>query len=218
MEIKDYPSNSHKSKQEAVEQTNVTAELETGRELKMREPSVGKKIFKTFVQEDLSDIAGVIVHDYIIPGIKEWLLASVEIALGGETPSRRSSGKHSSYNSYDKYYRSDRRDRRDDRDRRRDRREDDDAPIDLSDIVYDDRDMVEDIVFDLRHDIKKYDFLSVANFWDILKENGYKVKHSWRSYTDNDYGWYDMGALKVDRVRGGFIMHVPKTVSIKDED
>lgn len=217
MEITDYKPNSHKSKAEA-EVAEVIDIPETGKELKVREPSVGKKIFKTFVQEDLSDIFDVIVHDYIIPGVKEWLLASVEIALGGDSISRRSSDKRKSYNSYDKYYSS--RDRRDDRDRRRDRRDDrdDECPINLSHIIYDDRAMVEDIRMDLEHDIKKFDSLSIANFWDILRENGYKVKNSWRSYTDNDYGWYDLGSLRIERVRGGFMLNIPKPVSIKDED
>lgn len=214
MEIKDYASNSHKSKQMNAEANGEIEVVEGTKEIQMRKPSVGKKLMKTFIQEDFEDIKEAIIYDYIIPGIKECIRSVIDMALGGDG---RPSSRSSSRNSYDKYYRDrDRRDRRDSRRHERDRRDDD--LIDFSDIVYDSRLQAEDIRNDLMRDIRQYESLSISNFWDILRENHYRVSDRWRRYTDNEFGWYDIGSCHIDRVHEGWVMRIPKPISLNEND
>lgn len=214
MEIQEYPSNSHKSREKDIPKRERPAK-EGEEELVIREQPLGKKIFKTFIQEDLKDVADTIIHEYIIPGIKESIRAAIDIALGGDGYVGRGSGySNKSHNSYDKYYGRSERERYKE-DRRRDER---DGRVRLEDIVYRTRGQAEDVRRDLVADMERYDELSVANFFDILKDNGFKISDRYRDYTDNAYGWYDLGPLRIDPVRGGYIMKLPKPVSIDNND
>lgn len=212
MEIKDYASNSHKSKEVPETRPSSNVETEGTKDLQMRKPTVGKKLMKTFIQEDFEDIKDAIIYDYIIPGIKDVIRSAIDMALGGDgRSSSRYRSSSNSRNSYDKYYRD--RDRRDDR--RRDRRDDD--RVDLSDIVYDSKAQVEDIRAELLRELDRYEVLSVSNFWDILRENDFRVPERWRNYTDNAFGWYDLGSCRVERVRDGWIMRLPRTISLDND-
>lgn len=223
MDIQEYPSNSYKNKEKEAERTrdkrSDRPRKEPTEDLVIREQSIGKKIFKTFIQEDLRDVLDTVVHDYIVPGIKESFRAMIDIALGGDGYISRGSSYGGGRKSYDKYYSSRERDRYRDRDdRRRDERYSSDGRIRLEDILYRTRGQAEDVRRDLLDDMEHYDSVSVAGFFDILIDNGYRINDRYRNYTDNDYGWFDLGPLRIEPVRGGYIMRLPKPVSIKETD
>lgn len=207
MEINDYAGNSHKQKQELAEKEERQPNT---KDIRVREQSVGKKFFHTFITEDLADVREVIFYDYIVPGIKEGIRSFVDLLLGGDGRiSRGSSSSSRSRNSYDKYYDRGRRDsdrRRDDDDRRR--------KLSYDDFIFTTRTKAEQVRNDLLDDMSHYESVSVSDFYDVLKENGFYVDDRERAYTDNNYGWYDLGPCRIEQVRGGYIIKLPRPVAL----
>ena len=209
MDIQDYPSNSHKSKKEEAEKK----EFVPSKDIEIRQTSPAKKLLKSFVSEDLADIKEAVIYDYIVPGIKDIILSTMDMIFGGGSYSRRGSyrDRDRSRASYDDYYSKRRRDD-DRRSRREDRERDDRRRISYDDILYKTRPKAEEVRRDLFDAFDQYEVVSVSDFYDILKDNGVYVDDRDRAYTDNKYGWYDLGPCHIDPVRGGYILNLPKPV------
>lgn len=207
MQITDYASNSNKSKREAIEAAEKEQqEVEKRRtnDIVVRQ-SAGKKLWNTFIAEDLADIGRSIWKDYIVVGIKDAILAAVDMALGGDGYRPRSSS--SSTNSYDRYY----------KDKRKGYSRDDDSPrrrLSYDDFTYRTRGLAEDIRRDLIIIMDKYDVVTISDFFDVLKDHDMEVDPHDRKFTDDSYGWYDLGPLEVVPVRGRYILKLPKAVPL----
>lgn len=205
MEIEELKGNSNKEREERQERPKNTNEI------RVREESPTKKFFHTFVTEDLSDVKETIFYDYIVPGIKEGIRTFVDLMLGGDGRPR-SSGYSSgarSHNSYDKYYDRGRRDsdrRREDREERR--------KLSYDDFIFTTRARAEAVRNDLLYECDRYEYITVSNFYDILKENGFYVDDRDRAYTDNNWGWNDLGPCRIEPVRGGYIIRLPRPEKI----
>ena len=58
----------------------------------------------------------------------------------------------------------------------------------------------------LEETIDDYGFASVGDLYDIVGVTG--------SYTDNNYGWDDIRKARIDRVREGYVLRMPKVQPI----
>lgn len=78
----------------------------------------------------------------------------------------------------------------------------------LETIIFESREKAEVVLEELLELIRCYGYASVANLYDLvdLKNN---------VYTNNYYGWTCLDTVKVERVRDGYILNLPKPVPIK---
>ena len=113
----DFPSNTHKSKEETKKQEKKVEKVTSGKVVKQKK-TLGKKFAETFLGDNIESVSSYIIYDIIIPAAKNMISDTVsngiEMLLFGQTSgsrTRRDRGK--SYVSYSNYYK--------DRDRYRDR-------------------------------------------------------------------------------------------------
>lgn len=196
---KKYPSNAHTQGEEKKEEKKVE-KIVKGHVVRKKK-TLGKKVAETFLGDDTKSVGQYIIYDVLIPAAKETLSSMVsggiEMLLFGETRShntKRDKGK--SYVSYSSYYKNDDRGR--DRDRDRGAR----ARHNFDDITLDSRGEAEEVLSALVDMIEDYGMTSVADYYELVGVES--------SFTDNKYGWYNLSNACVERVRGGYLIRLPK--------
>lgn len=233
----DLPSNSHKArnaeettdesrskasvkKEEPQLPVKKTDKVTTGKVIK-RKRGTGAKMKEAFFGEDVQDVGDYVVYDVAIPAaknlvfdlFKEGLLGSIEMVLfGGRTNRRntyRSGGR--SYTSYGDYFKDDGRGRgRDssrDRDGRRELSRSGRSRHDFDEIIFESRGEAEEVLDRLVDLIIDYGMVAVADFYDAAGISS--------TFADNDWGWTNLSSANVTRVRGGYLINLPKTQPLK---
>ena len=198
----DYPANSNKSKEEQkkkVKKPVVTAPV------KVEKPSLARKFKDAFVAEDISTVKDEIVHEMIIPSIKDAIAdaigALVEGLLFGSVGSRRKKygyGKNEK-TSYAAYYKSDGRSSRRSRD---EDKYDSGKNIDYRDIAIDNRGDAEEVLSNLVDYIEEYGEATIADFLDLVDVPS--------DPQDNHWGWTNLSRASVRRGRDGYLIDFPK--------
>lgn len=206
LNIPNFPSN---SKTRKVEDTMPERRVETivKGEVKYK-PSLSKKFRNAFFGEEVVDVKSYIFDEIVVPGIKGVIAdifygfgESVEMALFGRTSGRR--GRYSNSRnttqtifSYDKITKDQRR------------------PVQKRGGRYDDLDIIlnsraegEAIVNALVDLIDEYGMARVADLNVMLNRTG--------DFIDNDWGWTALGTAKVVQVRGGYLLDLPRPISLK---
>jgi len=221
-----FPSNSKTSKTppksgaEIAVPTRPKAEKIVKGVVKQKRRGVGKKIADVFIEEDVKDVKGHVVHEYLIPAAKSMICDIVgwggmaEMILfggsrrgrtfgGGGINSKRDNGK-SSYTSYSGYYRDSNRDRDRDKDRGgRDISKTGRTRHDFDEIVLESRGEAEEVLAHMVDLIVDYGQATVADFYDLVGVNS--------NFTDEKYGWYELRGVIPRRVRGGYLLDLPRT-------
>lgn len=197
-----YPSNSHKSKQEKKEREVVVEKVVKAGVRKKKKSFLSR--FKDDVGgEDAKTIGEYILYDVFVPAMKDMIFdmvkGGVERALFGETRPRddidRSRGR--SYVSYSSYYKD--RDRGYSRSSRRDRRK-----TELDDLVFSSREDAERVLDRMLDMVEDYGQVSVYDMYALCDVTG--------DYTDQKWGWDDLRRAAVVRTREGYLLDLPKAV------
>ena len=191
-----FPSNS-KTKKEKPKPQRIT----TGRVIRKKK-SLGKKFSETFIAEDSGSVLGYILHDVLIPAAKDMIYdtikGSVEMSLFGTTkssPRTKVQGRsHVAYNSI-----------RDDRTPRHISNKDR-AIHRFDDIVLESRGEAEEVLSHLVDLTIDYGQATVSDLYDLVGITG--------NFTDNKWGWMDLGSASVSRGREGYILNLPKPILI----
>lgn len=200
--MEDYKSNSHKSKQKESVPDKKVEKVINGKARAKKKSGV-RKLTDIFVAEDVNDVKSYILLDVLAPAVKKAIsdivVNGIDMLLYGETGhSKKSSG--GSKISYRSYY-----------DRRDDRRDDKYCPrtrsgYDYDDIILDSRGEAEEVLERMDDLIDNYGIVSVADLYDLVGING--------NYTDNKYGWTDIRNASVQRTRDGYLLRLPKALSL----
>lgn len=193
--MEEYKSNSHKSKEKQNEPIpEKKVEKVVSGSVKSKKKNGLQKITNVFVPEDIEDVKTYIFEEIIVPNVKDIILDAVRAFLGVNGSSR---GKRSNVDkvSYRKYY--DNGDRRDYSGTARTR-----TVYDYDDIIIETRGEAEDVLLRMDELIATYGLVSVADFYDLVGVTG--------SYTDNKYGWEDIRTASVIRVKGGYMIKLPR--------
>lgn len=167
--------------------------------------SLGKKFSDSFLSSDGKELKTYIWRDLIIPGIKNWILSSVKMALFNEEWDPRDDRYYTGRSNYSyggrHYDYSGRYRGRDDRSTRdRDNRYYADDKIDYRNIILDKRIDAEKIV-DMLHDrIDAQGYTTVADLFDLVGVAS--------NYTDNNWGWRRFDDIRIKRVASGFLIDV----------
>lgn len=197
----EYPSNSHKSREEKDEPKKIEKVIKGP--VKMKKKSFGRKILETFIGDDIHSVSSYILYDVLIPAAKDTVAnmvkGGIEMLLFGESKgSRTTRDRGRSYVSYDRYSSAPRRDeRRDISPRNR-------ARHNFDEIILDTRGEAEEVLSHLVDLIIDYGQASVSDLYDLLGMTG--------NFTDNKYGWTDLRSASVSRVRDGYVMNLPRAV------
>lgn len=205
MEIKEYKPNSHKSKAEAKAAEEKREKIAAVAKAKVVTKKKNK-LLSSFISDDAVSIKDYIVDEFLIPLVQKTICDIFEeipkTIFYGKSGRRRSS--NSDRVSYTKY--SSRRDRdRDYRDRDRDsyRRTD---IFDSTDIVFDSRGEAEKVLAVMDEIMQEYEIVRVADLYDLAGVSC--------DFPANDYGWTNIRNARVVHVRDGWVIEMPRAVSI----
>ena len=172
--------------------------------VKRKKETTGDKLKKAWFGEDVVNVKDYVIFDVMIPALKstlsDMISNGIEVLLFGETRGKRKKeGK-----GYDSYYR-----RRDDRDRDRDRRSSVSSARAYDDIVLDSRGEAEEVLSQLSDLAYDYGQASVADLYDLVGISA--------NFTDEKYVWFkgDLRTAGVRRVRDGYLLDLPRCVSLK---
>lgn len=154
----------------------------------LRKRTVLDKATEMFITEDARTVGQTILEDYVIPGIKNAFLTSIEMLLFGASSrgGRRNYGTHTSYS---KYYYSD-RDRNDPP--RKMANVNRSSRFDYVDYGFDDIADVTRVIQDMSDYIRDYDDVSVAILNQFIGITG--------KFTDKNWGWNDARDFSWKRV------------------
>jgi hypothetical protein len=191
-----YPSNSKKDRESRKVEKVTTGKVTT------RKKGTGKKLFESFVGEDINSVTSYIIHDVLIPAAKSTLSdmvqGGIEMLLFGERKgSRTTRDKSKSYVSYSSYSNNKRDDRREFSNRSR-------TTHSFDDIVLASRGEAEEVLSHLVDLTIDYGEATVSDLYDLVGITG--------SFTDNKYGWTDLSRASVTRARDGYLLNLPKTM------
>lgn len=199
----DCRSNSYRSKELAAKnaQHKKVEKIVKGK-VKTKKKSEISKFKDVFISEDAKDVKSYIMMDILIPAAKKAISDivrdGIDMILYGNTVHKRSSGYSSGapYVSYRSY--SD-RDRRMDSSYRSSTRR---PSYDYDDIILETRQEAEDVLERMDELLDTYEIVSVADLYDLVGMTG--------NYTDNRYGWTNLGNAEPIHVRDGWLLKLPK--------
>ena len=174
-------------------------------------PSLGRRIRSLFIADDVEDVGGYLIHELIVPFIKDTILDMGEMLLFGETSGRRRGRRRKGYSNlptdYSASYKSPNdRSRRRDRDDRYSRR---DRDSDYRDIILSDRNDARDVVAALHDRIKRYGTASVADLLELVDQTS--------TYTDTAYGWKSPDQIGLAKVGRGWLIDVDDAEALDDD-
>lgn len=191
------------SKPEKPRQTRVVK----GKVVKRKKSPI-KQLISTFIYDDGVNLGDYIIHDIIIPKVKDLLYDIVtggtDRALYGSSGSRPAQRNYTSYGRYysttgsgvtSTYYGT--------------TGSTNSTGISsiktghsVDEILFDSRAEAEDVLEDMLQIIEEYGSASVMDLYDLVGCGS--------SYTDTQYGWFNLGSATVRHVRDGYFISFPK--------
>ena len=171
-----------------------------GDEFVSRKRSVGKKLGDILFNGDINDVRSYLINDVLIPAIKETIFDMANkgldmILFGGS--GRSNSKNNQTYISYNNYSNNS---RRTSETRTRARRVEE--RTDEEELIFRERGPAELVLEKMLVIFEEYHIVTKADLNDILNRSG--------NFTDNNWGWTDLNGASVERVRGGYLLNLPK--------
>lgn len=199
----DFPSNSHKNKEELTTSTNLkkTKKIEKiikGKVIQKKKPFY-KKVINGIIGEEVEDIPNFIFYEILIPSAKQIIDDTISGLLYGSSRTRRTRDRKGGggHISYSRYY--------DEKSSQRKPSPNYRSRYSFQDVVLDYREDAADVLDTLIEMIDVYEMASVADLYDMV---GLPINH-----TDQDYGWTSLGDADVRQVRGGgWLIDLPKPI------
>lgn len=203
-----FPSNS-KTTQPAEARPEVKPVVAAG-SAKERKKSLGKRIAENFTGEDAESVGQHILMDVLIPAAKnaisDAVTQGIERMLFGEVRRGRSvsSGRPGSYTSYGSINKSPGRAFQADGSREMSRAAR--RNHDFREIILEERGEAERVLDELGHILDAFDVVTVGEMYSLVNITG--------SYTDEKWGWNDLRSAKVERIRDGYLLSLPRPMPL----
>ena len=201
----DYKPNSHRSKEQQEVTHDPLSERRTEKvvtgNVKQRKRTGLSKAGSIFMPGDVNSVKSYILMDVLVPSIKravsDIVCNGINMLLG--EPNRGRSSQPGAKVSYRQYYQ--------DRDERKDyARPRAQAQYSYDDVIFDNRGDAEEVLYRMEELLDRFDVVSVADLFDMA---GISC-----NYTDNKYGWTDLRDARVERVRDGYIINLPRATTL----
>lgn len=202
--MEDYKPNSHKYKEEQKEKMaeKKVEKVVTGTVITKKKSGM-RKFADEFISEDAKNIKSFVFGEVLIPAVKKAISDIVTngidmILYGGSRPGNKQ--LPSGQVSYRKYY--DSGSYREPRNSRPSY-----TNYSYDDIIFSSRGEAETVLDSMNDIIDMYKVVSVADYKDMAGISG--------PYTDNNYGWTNLGSAEVIRLRdGGYMIKMPRAIPI----
>lgn len=200
--MEDYKSNSNRVKEQEPDLPQRRAEKVISGTATQRKKSGFDKLSSIFLASDISDVKNYIIQDVLLPTIKrafyDIVCNGTGMLLGERNPPK--GGGQASKVSYRSYY-----------DRADDRRSNNSDSRSRSNYRYGeltfstrgDAEVVLERMYEL---LDHFDAVSVADLFDLAGETC--------NYTDNKYGWTNLDSARVQSVREGYIIQLPRATTL----
>lgn len=198
--MEDYKPNSNKYKEEQKQ----AAERQKYEKVVKRPARLKKKnsLAETFISEDISNVKKYVFGDILIPTIKNTIVDiitdSISMLILGESRGHRRRSNADSV-SYTKYYDRGRSTRTDSINTRN--------GYSYTEVEVDTRDEADEVLARMDEIIDQYGMVSVLDMYDLVGITG--------NYTDNKYGWTNIRNAEIIRGRNGYVIKMPKALSLK---
>lgn len=194
----EYIGNSNRSKQE--KNNNQKLEKVVHGIVHKKKKSGFNRVTESILSEDAGNVKNFILMDVLIPSLKRTIsdivTNGIEILLYGESRPSRDRDRRDSV-SYRRYY----EDRPKYSEAVRSRN-----VYDYEDIVIASRGEAERVLDRLYDSVETYGAVSVGDLYDLVGMTG--------SFTNYKYGWTDLRPAKIERVRDGYWIKLPKAVAL----
>lgn len=202
----EYKGNSKIYKEPQPEEKKKIEKVIQG-EANIKKKSIGRKVSDTFIKEDFGNVKNYIVTEVIIPNIidliSETLHNTVDMMFHGEASynRRRSSNYNNSRVNYNTIFKNDPRNNTQQQSYR--------SVVgrnSLDDIILDSRADAEDILNAMMDALEDYKMVSVADLYDMLGKS--------TIFTQNNIGWFDLTGARIERVREGYLLKLPRPTNL----
>lgn len=209
--MEDYPSNSKNRPPAAKDREPKKVQQVVSGEVVRRKKPLRKRFSETFVGGDARGVGSFVMLDVLIPAAKDAIADAfsqgIERMLFGEvrSSSRRGHGAsrfgstqygHVSYNRPTALQGR----REDPRDRMPSRRAR--ANHDFDEIILSTRVEAEEVIDRLFDLVARYEQATVSDLYELVGVTG--------DYTDEKWGWTDIRGAGVTRVKGGYLLDLPR--------
>lgn len=204
-----YPSNSYKKQSEdPPKSAKPPVEKIVSGKVTRRKKTLGRRIKDLFSGDRASSVGSYVFEEILVPAAKDLLF---EMVTGGTARAvfgtDRRQAARSTRNARLPQTRYDRmadpvgshRNERRETERVR-------TTHDFDDIVFDNRGEAEDVLDHLIMLVDTYESATVDDFLELVGMTG--------EYTDQRWGWRDLRAASISRVRDGYTLNLPRTVAI----
>jgi hypothetical protein len=200
----DLPSNSRIVK--ANKDVEKKVEKVVQGEVVRRKKPLGRRFMETFVEGEAKGVGHYIIFNVVIPAIKDVVSdvvsQGVERMLYGDrtSPSRRSGYRPTTTTPYTSYNKPGGTPpwKRDERPVSRQAR----ATHNFDEIVLDTRPEAEDVISHMYELIERYQQVTVSDLYDLVGIAS--------AFTDERWGWTDLNGSGVTRIKGGYLLDLPK--------
>ena len=197
MSDREYTPNSHKYKEEQKAVAERKIEKVVSGNVKTKKRLAGK----IFGGGDVSDVRDYLIDEVAIPGVKnlilDFIIGGATRLLGGKNRYSRSSGGASKI-SYRDYYEQ--------RDSGRAATVSGGGRFDFEDIIFPTRTDAEAVRDQMDEVIARYGFVTVGDMYDMA---GLQPP-----FTGQKYGWTTIVNSRVESVRDGYVIRLPKMTTI----
>lgn len=171
---------------------------------------LGRKIADTFAGDDAKGIVAFVVTDVLIPQAKDMIndafSSALQRALYGDNSGRRqasNSNNRTRGTSYGGFYNSPNQQQTQSA---RTMTTQGRAVHNFKEIILNNRGEAEEVIDGLCSIIDQYKTVSVSDLYEMVGLTG--------EFTDQKWGWTDLRSASVSRVREGYLLDLPKTVSL----
>lgn len=203
----DYAGNSMRAKAQEPEKTEPIArpkleQVTTGAVVKKKTP-LGRKLIKAFTGDDVHSVGRYLVQDVLVPAAKntvsDLVTQGIERTLFGESrPRSSSSGMRTNYQSISSGSPIRREDPRPSPRSRSSR--------DFGVVILKHSSEAEHVIDQLTETIERFRWATVADLYDLVGQSS--------NYTDRDWGWDNLRDARIERVREGYLVDLPRPVHI----
>lgn len=195
-----YPSNSHKSKQE---------QKQGGERKKMEKVTTGvvktknnelRRFKDVFIAEDAKTVKDHLWMDVLVPNVKKIIVDLIQDGISllvYGTTSTRKNNTPAGRVSYGSLYKAQ---------SERKPQEGLRTSYSYADVTLESRADAEDVLDRLKEAINEYGSVSVADLYDLIGVTG--------EFTDNKYGWVNLANADIQRVRDGYLLKLPKALPL----
>lgn len=207
-----YTPNSHKYKEQqkeaAAEEKRVQKVVKSPVKTKTNEL---RKIADIFISEDVKNVKNYIFMDVLVPAIKKAIYDivtnGIDMFLYGGTGKGKSSGLSGTKVSYRNFYeQKNGTSGSTSSGYRGSENTKNHNGFEYEDIVFDNRGDAEAVKEQMQATIIRYGLVTVADLYDMIDQAA--------PYTSQKYGWMDLSSAEVARVRGDYVLKLPRPVPI----